>query len=774
MRINQRYSLSEHRRQRIVPLVVFAVSAVVTATLYVFAHNYVAARDQLRIESEISKVETAIRTRMATYAKLIKTTAANFANNGVPSPEGFERYAQTIGIASEYPGLQGLGYADCVHPTERAGFLARVRKTVRPDYSIYPEPKGDATPVLMLHPINDLTRRVIGFDLESTPPRVRAMDRAKQTGQVSLSALTTSPVQTAPRPAPGFALYAPVYIDSVYQGAPPEDRDVHGFVYAGFRAYRLFGDIFSSKSGIDLWVSIHDGNSTKKEDLLFQNVPWGEGQSGAIRRPLDIYGRRWTIEYVPKAGMVQTAGEGIVRWIPLCGLLIGLLLAGLSYSQVRANDALLRQADELQRREFHQSLLSRASAALAGSHDLGTTYGLMAEIIVPSFADRCTVDLVEDSRLRRLVLVTARGESVLASRDLDDAPNLDDVPDSVLNGVGVQLQGVTPEVDRLMSYAVGGGTAALPPLSGVISVPIVSQGTLVGAISFGLEKSRKYNEEDLRLANQLAARAAVAFEGSRLFSELEREIGERRIAEAKVREVNENLERLVEERTRELVAANNELEAFCYSVSHDLRGPLRSVDGFSRALREDYGDRLDPEGLEFIERVRRAAKRMDELISALLSLSRLTRAELNQQHVNVTAVAEEVMKDALRSHDGIRFEIAPGLAAQADARMVRILFDNLLGNAVKFSSASPAPRVQVGFEDGAFFVRDNGVGFNMQYVNKLFVPFERLHPTAAYPGTGIGLATVQRIVARHGGRVWAEGIEGEGATFYFTLPVAEA
>ena len=225
----------------------------------------------------------------------------------------------------------------------------------------------------------------------------------------------------------------------------------------------------------------------------------------------------------------------------------------------------------------------------------------------------------------------------------------------------------------------------------------------------------------------------------------------------------------------QLEAANQELEAFSYSVSHDLRAPLRSLDGFSQALLEDYHERLDDTGRDFLQRVRAASQRMATLIDDLLSLSRVTRGELQVGDVDLSALAAAVAADLHRSDQkrDVTFAIAPDLVARADPGLMRIVLQNLLGNAWKFTGKRSPAHVEFGVtaQDGrrAFFVRDDGAGFDMAYAAKLFGAFQRLHATTEFPGTGIGLATVQRIIHRHGGQVWAEGAPERGATFYFTL-----
>jgi PAS domain S-box-containing protein len=248
---------------------------------------------------------------------------------------------------------------------------------------------------------------------------------------------------------------------------------------------------------------------------------------------------------------------------------------------------------------------------------------------------------------------------------------------------------------------------------------------------------------------------------------------------AAARDVTERnrLEEQVRRRTVEVEAANKELEAFSYSVSHDLRSPLRSIDGFSQAFLEDYGLLVPPEGREDLERVRHATQRMGQLIDDMLLLSRVTRREMHLEKTDMSALAAEVAGDLVRenSQRDVQLSIEPGMTTTGDPQLLRIVLVNLLGNAWKLTSKREHAHVSVGTvqdpEHGpAFFVRDDGAGFDLQYKEKLFVAFQRLHGQDEFPGTGIGLATIQRAVRRHGGDVWAEGEVDRGATFYFTIP----
>lgn len=255
-----------------------------------------------------------------------------------------------------------------------------------------------------------------------------------------------------------------------------------------------------------------------------------------------------------------------------------------------------------------------------------------------------------------------------------------------------------------------------------------------------------------------------------------RDITERKELEAERARRREELEREVEERTAELRSVNQELESFSYTVSHDLRGPLRTIDGYSQVMEEEYGTNLDEEARGYLHRMRHAATRMTSLLDGLLVLSRVTRRELESRKVDLSTLAGDVAEELAESAPQRKaaWKLEPGLTTRGDPALLHILLQNLFGNAWKFTQDRDPAVIEFGKTDtnhgAAFYVRDNGAGFDMRHAEGLFHPFQRLHKSGEFPGTGIGLATVYRIVKRHGGQVWAEAKPDHGATFYFTLP----
>lgn len=374
----------------------------------------------------------------------------------------------------------------------------------------------------------------------------------------------------------------------------------------------------------------------------------------------------------------------------------------------------------------------------------------------------------------RGVLISAAIRDVTERKKLEEqrfalAAIVDSAADAI---IGTNLDGAITSwnvgAERLFGYTtkeiLGQDIAILVPPERATEKPAILEAVKNGEIQHADTVRRRKDGRDVDVA---VTRSPVHDSAGNLVgtSRWARDITERRRAEVAIARAKD-----------EALVANRELEAFSYSVAHDLRAPLRGMNGFAQVLLDTYAEKLDADGRDWLDEIRQNARRMGELIDALLSLSRVTRSALNREAVDLsttarTAIARLAHGDPDRS---VEVVIAPNLHAKADPALVRALIENLLGNAWKFTAKIASPKVELGTleKNGelAYYVRDNGAGFDMAFANKLFTPFQRLHATAEFSGTGIGLATVQRIVHRHGGRVWAEAAVGAGATFYFTLP----
>jgi PAS domain S-box-containing protein len=425
----------------------------------------------------------------------------------------------------------------------------------------------------------------------------------------------------------------------------------------------------------------------------------------------------------------------------------------LAQTRAQAKHAIARSA-------AHLEILSNAAHEFASqSGDVEPLLAMVARRLGEILGEGCAVRLISadgawlepsTSYYHRDPAVRERGTAVF---DRHRQRLGDGVAGKVAQtGVAVLLPTVSPDQLVALSATTHRALISRMPIASILTLPLRARGgETIGVINLlRSTPGNPYTIDDQHLAQDLADRAGLAIDNAVLIATLEQRVAAR---------------------TSALEAVNRELEAFSYSVSHDLRTPLRAIDGFSRVLLKDYEAALDGTAQHYLQRIRSGTQRMSSLIDDLLNLARISRVPLDLGILDLSALASEVVSEIQKREPGrmAPVHIAPGLSVCGDGHLLRIVLENLLGNALKFTARHPSAEIWFGAQAQTFFVRDTGAGFDMAYAQKLFSPFQRLHPARDYEGTGIGLATVHRIIAHHGGRIWAEAEPDKGATFFFTL-----
>ena len=671
---------------------------------------------ETRFGTRTAEIVDRLYQRLVYYELVARGGTALFASMARPTPQQWSDYVESLDLAPRFPAAGGLGFVGYVSSNALDDLQIQWRESGYGQLNVRPHGlRPRYAPILYLEPRTPGNVAAIGLDLMSDAGTGSALQSALESGKARLSGpLTDSFPQQ-------LMLFIPVYRGGDHPGTPAaRELSLQGWVYLPFDIERYVMLSFG-KENDDVGVRIYD--TSGGERLLFDSKRADSRSAFHHQATMDVYGRRWRIEFdSPPAAVAAPRVRALDNMLAL-GLVACLLLYGMVFTLARTEDrakVIATRLTENYRRSEQRFRSSMEYSAIGKA--LLDSEGRIVEVnpALAHIVGRSVKSLIGQP------FESLFEEDVAALRPRDDG-------ETDIEGVHrvtrhLRREGELPRQAQLTYAPVPGNIGE--DVTGLVQVEDVT---------------------------------------------------ERVRAQARIQALNRTLEARVAMRTRELSQANQELEAFAYSVSHDLRAPLRSIDGFSRVLLERYGEQLDESGRDYLRRVRKAATRMGELIEAILQISRVGRAELRSEPVDLSRMASEVV-DELRAGDPgrvVTVRIVPDLMASGDAALLRNMLGNLLGNAWKFTRGRDNATIEVGAidRDGEteFYVRDNGAGFSQQYVDKLFRPFQRLHSQEEFSGHGIGLASVRRIIERHGGRIRAEGSEGNGAVFYFTLPaLAEA
>ncbi|NZA27572.1 CHASE domain-containing protein [Luteimonas sp. SJ-92] len=670
--------------------------------------------------AEAGQIVDLMRQRLLAYELTVHGGASLFGSLTRPGARQWQSYVDGLRIERRSFALTGLGYAAWLTPKELEDLQMELRAAGRGLYRIDPHgARQRYGPIVYLEPGTPGNLAAIGYDMYSEPVRRAAMDAARDSGSPQLTGGVRLLQQDEEATEPGLLLYTPVYRAGSFPANVLARRgSMQGWVYTPFEVREFVESSLApiQRSAVFRIVDLADDSELYVDSGYAEVADSPHRFRHSIER--ELYGRKWRIDFRSAPDSAAGAASPALRATLVAGVLASLLLFAVVWTLARTHS-------------HAQRLAARMSESYRRS----------------------------ELRFRSAMEYSAIGKALL---DRDD-----------------RVVEANPALARILGVA----PAELP-------------GTAFGSRLLAADAGRERHDGDgvVRATRELRRPDGDLRHVQLTYAPVPGDIGsgvtrlvqvedvsERLRAEAQVHALNRTLELRVAARTRELRQANQELESFAYSVSHDLRAPLRTIDGFGRMLAERFGNALDDSGHDYLRRIRAATARMDGLIDALLKMSRLSRAELKRVPVDLSRMAEEIVAELRQADPGREVEVvvAPGLQAEGDAALLRNLLENLLGNAWKFTAGATPARLEFGADPHAeggqrFFVRDNGAGFAQEYADKLFRPFQRLHGQEEFPGHGIGLASVKRIVDRHGGEVHGEGRPGQGACFRFTLPGAVA
>jgi PAS domain S-box-containing protein len=663
------------------------------------------------VNARANLIEYALRDRLLTYEAVLRAGIGLFQSSENVTSEEWRTFVEQLQLAHSYPGLQGLGFA---------------RRTRAANREASGDPDRDHTSIEMLEPMNARNRRALGFDMMSENVRRQAMERARDSGSAVLSGGVVLVQEITAEKQAGFLLYLPLYSGVTAPLTVEERRErLLGFVYCPFRAEDFLTTVLKDLTR-DVQLDILDGDPNADIELLFRRYVTGAPQThDVVQRELDVLGHRWLLRVAPTPAFHASLSMALRGWVWAIGATATSLLAILVWALARSREHL--------------------AARLAAEHLSGQRERYSLSVLENSLDAYVAIDA--DDRIihwnRQAVAIFGWAETEARGLRLADT--------------------IVPERHRGAHLAALASFSSRPP-------------KLVGRRVEMPARRRDGAELTVELSI-----VATSLNNQPVFVASMRDITEQLKQQRELAHLNATLEQRVGDRTSELAVANRELhtanaqlEAFAQNVSHDLRAPVRAIEGYARIVAEEAGSKLGDAARGHLQAVLRNARKMQRLIDDMLKLAFIGRQPMDKRMINLWALVLGVLGD-LDKPEGMVIHARPDELVDvfADPNLLEHALRNLLSNAIKFSRGAAQPTITIGsdVEDGerVFFVRDNGVGFDKQQAGRLFQVFHRLHRDQEFEGTGVGLTIVKNVIERHGGRVWAEAEIGKGATFCFTL-----
>ena len=702
-------------------LIVSLVAATVITALFVRSNGE--TESQRNLEDDVDVVVDSITIELAEGISQLRGIQGLFNASEYVSREEFDIFVARF--LDEPHGIQALEWIARVTASQKEQYINSVRREGLQDFTIHPERQSqNYFPVTYLAPFSG-NAAALGFDLLSEDVRRAALMKAWETGELTITEPITLVQESGSQSA--FLAYAPIYSSKDIPASLQERKDL--LVGFGLGVIK-FGDFIDhalpASFDTNIGVTVVDPDHTEPGLVLYTNlgtdIEYLDARGVEVLRAVTIADEEWVFHFTAPVGYGRTGVEE-AAWILILvlGILFSVIILTIVLLLFRGRRAALNLYAERRDSEEAQRSLAMELTQLIDTAN-NPIFGIDMGGLVNIWND------------------ATHKITGVSSQDAMGQPAMHFISDESRARAQERIQTVLSG-ESCENFELDLSNSSGEPVTLLLNCTTrrSPDGDIVGALAVGLD------------------------------------ISDRLRAEQDIRALNSSLESRVADRTRELQEALEELESFSYSVSHDLRAPLRSINGFSLAVLERSGDRLDDEGRSYLERVRSATQRMGKLIDDLLALSRVGRTELIAEPLDLGKMAQD-QAEALKEGDPgrqVEFVVAEDVTGFGDQRLIEAVMENLIGNAWKFSSKHSTARIEFGKQEQngetVYFVKDQGAGFDMEYSDKLFLPFQRLHPTGEFEGTGIGLATVKRIIQRHGGRIWAEGEVEKGATFYFTL-----